>query len=176
MIGWASIEKCRSISLYWMGNGWSLHGYSRVLLYTGWELGDQCIDIPEYCFIHDGNWVIIAWIFLSIAFYMMGIVWSLHGYSWVLIFTGWELGGNCMDIPAETDNGWKCFDINEELTVILLKINKVNLRDLIAATGLVILLKLDSNRRFSARVTLKFDGWPRKTIGHPFYATSSIIS
>ena len=44
--------------------------------------------------------------------------------------------------------------------------NKANLRDLIAATGLVILLKLDSNRRFSARVTLTFDGWPRKTIGH----------
>ena len=40
--------------------------------------------------------------------------------------------------------------------------NKANLRDLIAATGLVILLKLDSNRRFFARVTLKFDGWPKK--------------
>ena len=38
------------------------------------------------------------------------------------------------------------------------KTNKANLRDLIAATGLVILLKLDSNRRFSAPVTLKFDG------------------
>ena len=53
--------------------------------------------------------------------------------------------------------------------------NKANLRDLIAATGLVILLKLDSNRRFSARVTLKFDGWPQKTIGHLFYATSSFV-
>ena len=31
-------------------------------------------------------------------------------------------------------------------------------------------LTLDSNRRFSARVTLKFDRWPRKTIG-----TSSIL-
>ena len=40
--------------------------------------------------------------------------------------------------------------------------NKANLRDLMAATGLVILLKLDSNRRFFARVTLKFDGWPPK--------------
>ena len=97
--------------------------------------------------------------------------------------------------------------------------NKANLRDLIAATGLVILLKLDSNRPFFSpcdleiwcmtpknnrapllcyfkrfasfrshwwiqtgvtvrkraiwvkidffsRVTLKFDGWPWKTIGH----------
>ena len=36
--------------------------------------------------------------------------------------------------------------------------NKANLRDLIAATGLIILLKLDSKRQFFARVTLKFDG------------------
>ena len=43
-----------------------------------------------------------------------------------------------------------------------------------AATGLVI-----SNWfqivYFSARVTLKFDGWPRKTIGHLVYATSSFV-
>ena len=31
--------------------------------------------------------------------------------------------------------------------------NKANLRDLIAATGLVILFKLDSNRRFFSRET-----------------------
>ena len=107
--------------------------------------------------------------------------------------------------------------------------NKSNLRDLIAATGLVILLKLDSNRRFfspcdleiwwmtlknnresllccfklcatfhshrwiqtgvtvrkrpiwvklddfQSYVTLKFDGWPSKTIGHLFNATSSFV-
>ena len=107
--------------------------------------------------------------------------------------------------------------------------NKANLRDLIAATGLVILLKLDLNRRFFSpcdlniwwmtpknnrapllcyfklfasfrshwwiqtgvtvrkrliwvkidaffsRVTLKFDGWTSKTIGHLFYATSSFV-
>ena len=46
---------------------------------------------------------------------------------------------------------------------------KANLRELKAATGLVILLKLDSNCRFSASVILKFDGWPRKTIGHLLY-------
>ena len=38
------------------------------------------------------------------------------------------------------------------------KQNKANLRDLIAATGLVILLKLDSNHRFFSHVTLKFQG------------------
>ena len=102
--------------------------------------------------------------------------------------------------------------------------NKANLRDLIAMTGQVILLKLDINRRFfspcdleiswmtpknnrapllcyfklfasfrshwwiqtgvtvrkrliwvNSRVTLKFDGWPSKTIGHLFYATSSFV-
>ena len=107
--------------------------------------------------------------------------------------------------------------------------NKANLRDLIAVTGLVILLKLDSNRRFFSpcdieiwwmtpknnrapllyyfkvfasfqihqciqtgvavrkrpilvkiddffsRVTLPFDVWPWKTIGHLFYAASSFV-
>ena len=28
---------------------------------------------------------------------------------------------------------------------------------------------------FMPRVTLKFDGWPSKTIGHLFYATSSLV-
>ena len=111
--------------------------------------------------------------------------------------------------------------------------NKANLRDLLAATSLVILLKLDSNHwffspcdlkiwwmtsknyrapllhyiklcasshtprwiqrwiqtgvtvwkcsiwvkisDFLSRVTLKFDGWPWKTIGHLFYATLRIV-
>ena len=107
--------------------------------------------------------------------------------------------------------------------------NKANLRDLIAATGLVILLKFHPNHQFfvpcdleiwwmtlennrapllyyiklclsfqihwwietevtvrkrSIRVkigdflscvTLKFDGWPWKTIGHLFYTTSSFV-
>ena len=61
------------------------------------------------------------------------------------------------------DTNFKCISLN----------NKANLRDLIAATGLVILLKLDSNRRFVPRVTLKFDGWPWKIIRHVFYTTSS---
>ena len=110
-----------------------------------------------------------------------------------------------------------------------LKVNKANLRDLIAATGLVILLKLESNRRFFSpcdleiwwmtpknnrapllhyiklcasfqihqwiptgvtvrkhsvwvkiddflsHVTLKFDGWSWKTIGHLFNTTASFL-
>ena len=53
------------------------------------------------------------------------------------------------------------------------KLNKANLRDLIAVTGLVISNWIQIVN-FSARVTMKFDGWPRKTIGH-FYTTSSFV-
>ena len=53
------------------------------------------------------------------------------------------------------------------------KESKATLRDLIAATGLVIFLKLDSSHRFSALVTSKFDGWHPTKIGHLFYTTSS---
>ena len=52
--------------------------------------------------------------------------------------------------------------------------NKANLRDLIAATGQVISNWIQIVN-FSARVTVKFDGWPRKTIGHFFYAMSSFV-
>ena len=52
--------------------------------------------------------------------------------------------------------------------------NKANLRDLIAATGLVISNWIQIVN-FSARVTVKVDGWPCKTIGHLFYATSSFV-
>ena len=57
-----------------------------------------------------------------------------------------------------------------------LEMNKENLRDLITATDLVILLKLDSNRQYFAHVTLKFGGWPRKLIRHVFYTASSFVS
>ena len=56
----------------------------------------------------------------------------------------------------------------------LMLFNKANLRDLIAATGLVISNWIQIVN-FSARVTVKFDGWPCKTMGHLFYATSSFV-
>ena len=116
-----------------------------------------------------------------------------------------------------------------DLKIWWMTLNKANLRDLIAATGLVNLLKLDqicrffspcdleiwwmnpkNNRApllcyfklfasfrshwwiqtgitvlksliwvkiydFLSRATLKFDGWPSKTIGQHFYATSSFV-
>ena len=52
--------------------------------------------------------------------------------------------------------------------------NKANLSDLIAATGQVITNWIQIVN-FSARVTVKFDGRPRKTIGHFFYTTSSFV-
>ena len=42
---------------------------------------------------------------------------------------------------------------NSSICLYEIKRNKANLRDLIAATGLVILLELDSNRRFFSRET-----------------------
>ena len=62
-----------------------------------------------------------------------------------------------------------------DLEIWRMTLNKANLRNLIAATDLVILLKMDSFVDFSARVTSKFDGWPKKIIGHLFYTTSSFV-
>ena len=116
-----------------------------------------------------------------------------------------------------------------DLEIWRMTLNKANRRDLIAATRLVFLFKLDWNHRFFSpcdleiwwmtqknnrapllcyfklfasfrshwwiqtgvtvqkrliwvkiedyfsRVTLKFDGWPSKTNGHLFYATSSFV-
>ena len=53
--------------------------------------------------------------------------------------------------------------------------NKANLRDLIAATGQVISNWIQIVD-FSAFVTLKIDGWPKKTIGHVFYTMSSFVN
>ena len=59
---------------------------------------------------------------------------------------------------------------------LLFQWNTANLRNLIAVTSLVILLKSDANHLiFSGRVILKFDRWPRKAIGHLLYATSSFV-
>ena len=54
------------------------------------------------------------------------------------------------------------------------KNNKANLRDLIAATGLVVLLKLDLNRRFFSPSDLEI-WWMTQKIGHLFYATLSFV-
>ena len=73
--------------------------------------------------------------------------------------------------------GWKqvghwrwCLGI--KLAIWIFRINKANLRDLIAATGQVISNWIQIGN-FSACVTMKFDGWPCKTIGH--YITWSFV-
>ena len=60
-------------------------------------------------------------------------------------------------------------------TYNFVKYNKSNLRDLIAATGLVISNWIFQIIDFSVCVTLKFDGLPWKIIGHFFYTTSSFV-
>ena len=62
-----------------------------------------------------------------------------------------------------------------DLAISRMTLNKANLRDLIAATGLVILLKLDWNGQFFASVTLRFDGWPRKITRHVCYTKPSFV-
>ena len=62
----------------------------------------------------------------------------------------------------------------KKLNLKLSQYNKANLRELIVATGLVISNWIQIVN-FSARMTVKFDGWPRKTIGHFFYTTSSFV-
>ena len=56
-----------------------------------------------------------------------------------------------------------------------LQTNKANLKDLIAATCLVILLKLDSNRPFFSPCDLEIWWMTQKPIGHLFYATLSFL-
>ena len=60
-----------------------------------------------------------------------------------------------------------------DLEIWRMTLNKANLRDLIAATGLVILLKLDSNHQFLRPCDLEIWWMTRKIIRHVFYTTSS---
>ena len=83
---------------------------------------------------------------------------------------------SCQNDNFQCSQWWKFrqnYDIFVSVNVADLD-NKANLRDLIAATGLVISNWIQIVN-FSARVTVKFDGWPCKTIGHLFYATSSFV-
>ena len=55
------------------------------------------------------------------------------------------------------------------------KNNKANLRDLIAATDLVIILKLDSNFQIFSPCDLEIWWVTLKNNGHLFYTTSSFV-
>ena len=91
----------------------------------------------------------------------LAFVWGIHRWPVISLHKG----------PVM----WKMFPFHDVIMRnSLLEHNKANLRDLIAATGLVISNWIQIVN-FSARVTVKFDGWPCKTIGHLFYATSSFV-
>ena len=77
---------------------------------------------------------------------------------------------------------WGQFHSNDiylwhDLKIIHLRLQPpwANLRVLIAATGLVILPKLDLNRRFFSPCDLEIWWMTQKTIGHLFYATLSFL-
>ena len=61
------------------------------------------------------------------------------------------------------------------LLKVRLNKTKANLRDFTAATGLVILHRIQIVN-LSTHVILKFDGWPRKTVWRLFYAASSLCA
>ena len=93
--------------------------------------------------------------------------WCVH-FSWC----DWNCGG----LPCSKD--WRNVSSGSILVGFLSwkknknNKNNANLRDLIAATGPAVLLKLDSNHRFFSPGDLEI-WWPRKIIGHLFYITSS---
>ena len=133
-------------------------GFPTQRVISTWNFDAHCFNLNKLLKKNQSNW----W-FVETLFDM-----TVMGWCWMA--------------PSHYLNQWWHIIRNEVLwhslgvnfTTKMCK-NKANLRYLIAATGLVILLKLDSNRQFSARVTLKFDGWPRKIIGHLFCITSSFV-
>ena len=62
-----------------------------------------------------------------------------------------------------------------DLEIRWMTLNKANLRDLIAATSLVILLKIGMKSSIFCLCNLEFDGWARITIGHLFYSASRFV-
>ena len=105
----------------------------------------------------------------SYYYYHLYVTYFMQGYSILhrgnFVIVAWHRSLSHSDISGESD---------EKLATVCDGNNKANLRDLIAATGLVISNWIQIVN-FSAHVTVKFDGWPCKTIGHLFYATSSFL-
>ena len=116
-------------------------------------------------------------------------------FQFTLVAQGDDLYGILYMGEVTSENATCPFPVSGSCDSCYATHNKATLRDLIAATGLIILFKLDSYHRFlqshwwiqtgvtvrvkigdfSSHVTLKFDGWPWKTIGHLSYTTSSFV-
>ena len=69
--------------------------------------------------------------------------------SWPSVNTTWSYNP---ETPSSVQN--RLFFVPCDVEIWQMTFNKANLRDLIAATGLVILLKLDSNHRFFSPMSL----------------------
>ena len=69
-------------------------------------------------------------------------------------------------------DAWKIFNFKHFVDLCL---NEANLRDLIVATGLAIISNRIHILIFSACVILKFDRWPRKSIGNLFHAPRGYV-
>ena len=89
---------------------------------------------------------------IQIYYDMVYILWNIKH---ILLMRNYILCNICNQIFAYQNYVWcvykymvTTFCLYKIFDKYLSKCNKANLRDLIAATGLVILLKLDSNRRF----------------------------
>ena len=89
----------------------------------------QCLQRPCTLVLGKGYWYVDVWSLTRIGSRNSGIV------------VGWSLD----------ERAWRLNKVT--------KGKKANLRDLIAATGLVIWIQIVN---YSTCVTLKFDGWPRK--------------
>ena len=202
------------------------------------------LGVAKYCFdsSHITKQIIYDWLYPAMIIHMMGSyhIWKCYYF---LLITDYI----CHKIYLKWQHGISGFQFSRLLPKItfIIKVisfggsitgnnssikNKANLRDLIAASGLVTLLKFDTNhphffvpcdleiwwmilennrapflfyiklcasfqshgliqsgvtvrkrsilknRHFLSRVTLKFDRWPWKTIGHLYYTTSSFVN
>ena len=106
---------------------------------------------------------------------------SFHIHQWIQIGVTvqkrsiWVEIGNFLSCVTFKFDGWPCKTIAHLFYVTLSFVYhfipigefKFELQSGNAQFG--------SNPRFFSRVTLKFDKWPWKTIGHLFYATSSFV-
>ena len=129
---------------------------------VSWSSGTQVSKFSDT--IRSLPWLLMSWLLASPGhqqpcYWPFRIGWSLFRRGQVLITSNISMLGN---------------ERKQTYLFYVSSNNKANLRDLIAATGQVISNWIQIVN-FSARVTVKFDGWPRKTIGHFFYTTSSFV-
>ena len=94
--------------------------------------------------------------------------WTIHRAAWSQLKMKMKL--------SELVSSFRCNKFEDYICKNgTLNTNKANLRDLIAATSLVILLKFDPNHRFFSLCDLEIWWMTAKIIGHLFYTTLSFV-